>query len=68
MPDDIRCHYTEGERAVLCVVAGEVKRQGISDLSIDEIAARAGVSRTTAQNALRIASGGDHRLAPGRGG
>jgi hypothetical protein len=55
LPDTIRHHYTEGERAVLCVVAGEVKRQGICDLSIDEIADRAGVRRTTVQNAMHEA-------------
>jgi hypothetical protein len=50
MPDTMRHHYTEGERAVGCVVAGEVKRVGICEISIDEIADRAGVGRTTVQN------------------
>jgi hypothetical protein len=52
LPDTIRHHYTEGERAVLCVVAGEVKRRGVCYLSIKEIADRAGVGRTTVQNAM----------------
>ncbi|UVO27031.1 hypothetical protein [Bradyrhizobium arachidis] len=55
MPDNIRHHYTEGERAVLCIVAGEVKRQGVCELSIDEIGDRAGVGRTTVQNAMHHA-------------
>jgi hypothetical protein len=55
LPDTMRHHYTEGERAGLCVVAGEVKRHGICDLSIKEISDRAGVGRTTVQNALHEA-------------
>jgi hypothetical protein len=55
LPPNIRCHYTEGERAVLCVVSGEVKRQGACDWPIDKIGAIAGVSRTTVQNALHWA-------------
>jgi hypothetical protein len=50
MPDTMRHIYTEGERAVACVVAGEVKRHGQCELSIDAIAERAGVGRTTVQN------------------
>jgi hypothetical protein len=50
MPDTLRGHYSEGERAVGCVVAGEIKRTGECKLSIDEIADRAGVRRTTVQN------------------
>lgn len=55
MPDTLRHHYTEGERAVLCIVAGEVKHHGLCDLPIDKIGALAGVHRTTVQNALRRA-------------
>lgn len=55
MPRVMWKHYTEGERAVMCVVGDQVKRHGYCDLAIDRIAAVAGVSRTTCQNALRKA-------------
>lgn len=60
LPDTIRHHYTEGERAALAVVAGEVKHHGVCDLPLDRIAAVAGVSRTTVQNALREARARGH--------
>ena len=37
MPDTLRHHYTEGQRAVLCIIAGEVKHHGYCDLPIDKI-------------------------------
>ncbi len=40
---------------MLCIVAGEVKRHGVCDWPLDKIAAHAGVSRTTSQNAIRKA-------------
>jgi hypothetical protein len=55
LPDNLRHHYTEGQRAVLCVVALEVKRHGVCDWPIDRIAAVAGVGRTTVQNAMHEA-------------
>jgi hypothetical protein len=55
MPPKMNREYTEGERAVMCIIAGEIKHHGLCDLSIDEIAARAGVCRTTAQNAMHEA-------------
>lgn len=55
MPPNMRCRYTEGERAVLCIIAGEVKHHGVCDLPIDKIATLAGVCRTTVQTALHEA-------------
>ena len=55
LPDNLRHHYTEGQRSVLCIVAGEVKRHGVCDFPIDKIAALAGVCRTTVQTAMHEA-------------
>jgi hypothetical protein len=49
LPDTLRHHYTEGQRAVLCIIAGEVKKHGICDLPNEKIAALAGVCLTTVQ-------------------
>jgi hypothetical protein len=55
MPPAIAANFTEAERAALAIVAGEIRSLGRCELCIDAIAARAGVSRTTVQNALRVA-------------
>jgi hypothetical protein len=55
MPDNLRQHYTEGQRAVLCIVAFEVKRCGVCDFPIEKIAALAGVGRTTVQTTMHEA-------------
>ncbi|MEW6454410.1 MAG: hypothetical protein AB1490_27475, partial [Pseudomonadota bacterium] len=47
MPPQLRENYTEGERAVLWVIAAEVRAKGTCVLTIGEIADRAGVRRTT---------------------
>lgn len=60
MPPNLRQHYTEGQRAVLCIVAGEVKHHGICDLPIDKIAALAGVGRTTVQTTMHLAKAIGH--------
>jgi len=71
LPDTLRHHYTEGERAGLYIVAGEIKHHGKCDAPIDRMAAQAGISRTTTQNALRKARRLGHlniieRPVPGR--
>jgi hypothetical protein len=55
MPPALACKFTTGELAVLKVVADEVRGHGVCSSHIDAIAARAGVCRTTVQNALRMA-------------
>ena len=71
LPDTLRHHYTEGQRAVLCIIAGEIKHHGLCDLPIDKIAALAGVCRTTVQTTLHEARRLGHiriteRPLPGR--
>jgi hypothetical protein len=71
LPDKLRQCYTEGQRAVLCIIAGEIKHHGICDEPIDKMAARAGVCRTTVQTTLHEASRLGHikiteRPRPGR--
>jgi hypothetical protein len=71
LPDTLRHHYTEGQRSVLCIIAGEVKHHGVCDLPIDKIAALAGVCRTTVQTTLHEARRLNHiriteRPVPGR--
>lgn len=56
MPEQVTRRLTQGEAAVL-VIIGEVRSKGSCDLPIDAIAAKAGVCRTTVQNALREAQG-----------
>jgi hypothetical protein len=48
--------FTTGELAVLRVVVDEIVENGLCSRSLAEIAARAGVCRTTAQNAIRSAA------------
>jgi hypothetical protein len=71
LPDQLRHYYTEGQRAVLFIVAGETKRHGTCDLPIDKIAALAGVCRTTVQTTMHEARLRSHikiteRPRPGR--
>jgi hypothetical protein len=55
MPPQLAAHFTTSELAVLRIVGDECRRHGLCSLHIDAIAARAGVCRTTAKNAIREA-------------
>ncbi|WP_238296571.1 hypothetical protein [Methylobacterium soli] len=57
MPPALASRFTTGELAVLRIVADEVSEKGVCGLCIDAIAARAGVCRRLAQNAIRLAEG-----------
>ena len=56
MPARLAAYFTPGELAALRVIADEVRDHGKCDLPLGEIAARAGVGRTTVQNAIRVAT------------
>lgn len=57
MPPALASRFTTGQLAVLRVVGDEMARNGACGLSIDAIAARAGVCRRLAQAAIRLAEG-----------
>lgn len=57
LPPKLACKFTTAELAVLKIVADAVVAKGICDLSIPELAARAGVGVTKVRTALRIADG-----------
>lgn len=56
MPPSLACRFTTGELAVLRIVGDEVRAGGLCALCLDAIAARAGVCRRTARNAIRQAA------------
>jgi hypothetical protein len=56
MPPSLASYFTVGELAVLRIVADAVAANGQCVKSVAEIAARAGVCRTTAQTAIREAA------------
>lgn len=57
MPPALAARFTEGQRAVLKIVADEIAERKECALCIDAIAARAGVCRRLAQGAIRLAEG-----------
>lgn len=56
VPPQIATRFTPAEIAVLSIIAAEVRARGRCDRCIDEIAARAGCSRSTAKNGIRTAA------------
>jgi hypothetical protein len=62
LPPALASRYTEGERAVLRIVGDDCRDKGCCTDSINEIAARAGVRRTTVQNTLRTARRPEERM------
>ena len=57
LPPQIASRFTLAEQAVLAVIAVEVAGKGACTLTLDHIAALAGVCRKTVKNALREAAG-----------
>jgi hypothetical protein len=55
LPPKVAAKFTWSEQAVLSVVAREIAQKSACELAVDAIAALAGTSRRTVQNALRIA-------------
>jgi hypothetical protein len=56
LPPSIACRFTVGELAVLRIVGDEVAERGACDRTLGEVAARAGVCRALAQQAIRKAA------------
>ena len=57
LPPPLAARFTWGEVAVMRIIGDECRAHGCCSLHIDAIAARAGVHRTTVQNALREGQG-----------
>jgi hypothetical protein len=55
LPPQLAAHFTTGQLSVLRIIGDEVRAHGTCSLHLDAIAARAGVCRTTAQDAVREA-------------
>jgi hypothetical protein len=64
LPPALAARFTWGEVAVMRIVGDECRAHGQCTLHIDAIAARAGVHRTTVQNALREAQGRGEQTYP----
>jgi len=56
LPPALACRFTMAEQAVLRIIGDTVRAKGACDLTVPEIAARAGCGRTTAQGTIRLAT------------
>jgi hypothetical protein len=59
LPPALKALWTVGERAVLKVMADEWMAHGVCDLSLNELAARAGVCRSVAKRTVWLAERAD---------
>lgn len=55
LPPALACRFTTAEQAVLRIIGDTARTKGSCELTLGEIAARAGCGRTTAQGAVRLA-------------
>jgi hypothetical protein len=55
VPPELIDHFTQGEHAVITVVAGEIARAGACTWCLDRIAAISGVCKTLVRDAIRKA-------------
>ena len=55
LPPQLAAHFTTAEIAALSIIAFEVRKAGACTLCVDAIAARAGISRSSVGNAMRLA-------------
>lgn len=56
LPPSLACKFTVGELAALRIVSDEVREKGQCSRTVAEIAARSGICRSTAKNAIRAAA------------
>jgi hypothetical protein len=56
LPPQLAAHFTIGELSVLRIVGDECRDRGTCDRCLGELAARAGVGKSTVRNALRTAA------------
>lgn len=56
LPPQLAAHFTIGELSVLRIVGDECRDRGTCDRCLAELAARAGVGKSTVRNALRTAA------------